>query len=128
MSEVTILVLRDTIIVPIQVELDDETALTLREGILAKIERTGAKGLLIDISSVSLIDTFLGRILLETAEMAKLMGCATVLAGMRKEVVISLIYLGLNLKGLNTALNLEHGLEMLESLKAGMLKSPGDKT
>lgn len=125
MSEVTILVLEDTVIVPIQIELDDDAAMRLRDNILVKIECTGAKGLLIDISAVALIDTFLGRILVETAKMAQLMGCETVLAGMRKEVVISLIYLGLTLTGLNSALNLEHGLELLDRLKARGGTPPG---
>ncbi len=128
MSAVTLLVLGGNIIVPIQIELDDVAALKLRDDILLKIEHTEANGLIIDVSAVPLIDTFLGRLLVETAGMAKIMGCETVLVGLRKEVVISIIHLGLNLKGLNTALNLEHGLQLLESLKAGPGRLPGDQT
>ena len=118
MAEVTILKLQDNIIVPIQVELHDRSAQRLQEDILRKIEATGAKGLIIDISGVGIVDSFLGRLLGETAKMAKLLGAETVLVGMKKEVVITLIQLGLHLKELHTALNMEDGLERLARLKA----------
>jgi rsbT antagonist protein RsbS len=118
MADVTIMQLKDTIIVPIQVELHDTSAQKLQEDILYKIERTDASGLVIDVSGISIVDSFLGRLLGETARMAKLMGVETVLVGMRKEVVITLIQLGLVLKDLQTALNIEDGLERLEKLKA----------
>jgi|GEM_PF-2524281 len=117
--EFPLFVFGDNIIVPIQIELDDAAALKLRDDILLKIERTGSSGLIIDISAVPLIDTFLGRLLVEIACKAKAMGCETVIAGMKKEVVISIVYLGLDLTSLNTALNLEHGLQMLKSLGTG---------
>jgi rsbT antagonist protein RsbS len=118
MSEITILKLKDNIIVPIQVELHDYSAQKLQMDILQKIEATGASGLLIDISGVSIIDSFMGRLLGETAKMAGLLGAETVLVGMKKEVVITLIQLGMPLKNLHTALNIEDGLERLENLKA----------
>jgi len=116
MGEVTILSIGSNIIVPIQVELHDNTARKLQTEILEKIEKTGAKGLIIDVSAVSIIDSFLGRLLVETAKMAKLMGAETVLAGMKKEVVLTLISLGLTMKTLHTALNIEDALSILECL------------
>lgn len=118
MSAITILKLKDNIIVPVQVELHDQSAQKLQTDILEKIEATGARGLLIDISGVTIVDSFMGRLLGETAKMAGLLGAETVLVGMKKEVVITLIQLGMPLKNLHTALNIEDGLERLEKLKA----------
>jgi len=117
MSETSILKIGDNIIVPIQEELHDEAAKLLQENILLRIEKHNAKGLIIDISAVSIVDSFLGRILGELSKMAKLMGTQTVLVGMRKEVVITLLQLGLVVKDLHTAINIEDGIELLEKLK-----------
>ena len=119
MSEVTILKMGQNIIVPIQVELHDRAALRLQEDILKKIEETGSSGLIIDVSAVSVVDSFLGRLLGETAKMARLIGAETVLVGMKKEVVITLIQLGMVIKDLHTAINLEDGMALLEKLKSG---------
>ena len=119
MSEVTILKMGENIIVPIQVELHDRAALKLQEDILKKIEETGSSGLIIDVSAVSVVDSFLGRLLGETAKMARLIGAETVLVGMKKEVVITLIQLGMVIKDLHTAINLEDGMALLEKLKSG---------
>ncbi|QTA88051.1 STAS domain-containing protein [Desulfonema magnum] len=119
MGEVTILNIGNNIIVPVQTELHDEDARQLQTDILKKIENTGAKGLLIDVSAVSIIDSFLGRLLVETSKMARLMGTETVLVGMKKEVVLTLIQLGLQMKNLHTALNIEDGLALLEKMITG---------
>jgi len=119
MSEVTILKMGENIIVPIQVELHDRAALKLQEDILKKIEETGSSGLIIDVSAVSVVDSFLGRLLGETAKMAGLIGAETVLVGMKKEVVITLIQLGMVIKDLHTAINIEDGMALLERLKSG---------
>ena len=119
MSEVTILKMGENIIVPIQVELHDRAALKLQEDILKKIEETGSSGLIIDVSAVSVVDSFLGRLLGETAKMAGLIGTETVLVGMKKEVVITLIQLGMVIKDLHTAINIEDGMALLERLKSG---------
>jgi rsbT antagonist protein RsbS len=116
MGEVTILKIGKNVIVPIQTELHDHVAGKLQADILKRIEKTAAEGLIIDVSAVSIIDSFLGRLLVETAKMAKLMGTETVLSGMKKEVVLTLIHLGLTMKDLHTALNIEDGLSLLESL------------
>lgn len=118
MSDVTILKLGDNIIVPIQVELHDRAAQKLQDDILKKVEEMNASGLIIDVSAVSVVDSFLGRLLGETARMAEIMGAKTVLVGMKKEVVITLIQIGLIIKNLRTALNIEDGMELLERLKS----------
>ena len=119
MSDVTMLKIGDNIIVPIQVELHDRAAMKVQEDVLKEIERTAAKGLVIDVSAVSIVDSFLGRLLGETARMARLMGAECVLVGLKKEVVITLIQLGFIIKDMNTALNLEEGLELLQRLRFG---------
>lgn len=116
MGEVTILSIGNHVIVPVQIELHDHAARKLQMDILDRIEKIGAKGLIIDVSAVSIIDSFMGRLLVETAKMAKLMGAETVLSGMKKEVVLTLIHLGLTMKHLHTALNIEDGLSLLECL------------
>lgn len=127
MSEVTILKIGENIVVPIQVELHDRAAMKLQEDILTKIEESGASGLVIDVSAVSIVDSFLGRLLGDTAKMARLMGAETVLVGMKKEVVLTLIQLGMVVKDLHTALNLEDGLTLLEKLKQGRTLSEREK-
>jgi rsbT antagonist protein RsbS len=116
MSEIAILTIGSVIIVPLQVELHDQAARNLQRNILNKIERINAKGLLMDVSGVNIIDSFLGRLLVETAKMAGLMGAETVLVGMKKEVVLTLIHLGMIMKDVRTAMNLEDGLTLLNRL------------
>jgi rsbT antagonist protein RsbS len=117
MAEITILRMGSNLIVPVQVELHDRAALHMQEMILRRIEETGASGLIIDISAIAVVDSFLARLLGDTARMARLMGAETVLVGMRKEVVITLVQLGMSMAELHTALNMEHGMELLERIK-----------
>lgn len=119
MTEITILSIGNTVIVPIQSELSDLLVKSLQEKILQKIEKIGARGLIIDVSVVSIIDSFFARVLLETSRMAELMGARTVIVGMKKEVVITLLHLGMVIRHLNTALNLEDGLAMLNCQVGG---------
>ncbi len=127
MGEVTILKIGSNIIVPIQTELHDNAARQLQKEILKKIENTGAKGLLIDVSAVTIVDSFLGRLLVETSKMARLMGTETVLVGMKKEVVLTLIQLGLRMKDLHTALNIEDGLALLGGISKSSLPGRSDE-
>ncbi len=117
MAEIPILQIGKNVVVPIQTELDDLGARKMQEDVLLRIEKIGAAGLVIDVSTVSIIDSFLGRILVDTSKMAKLMGAEAVIVGMKKEVVLTLIQLGLRMENLNTALNLEAGLELLHNLQ-----------
>jgi rsbT antagonist protein RsbS len=118
MAEVTIIRMGGNIIVPIQVELHDRAARKVQEDILKKIEETSASGLIIDLSAVTVVDSFLGRLIAETARMAGLMGAKTVIVGLKKEVVITILQLGMGTQGLNTALNMDYGLELLETMKS----------
>jgi len=127
MSEITILKMGDNIIVPVQVELHDKAAMRLQEAILQKIEETEARGLLIDISAVSIVDSFLARLMGDTSRMARMMGVETVLVGMKKEVVVTLIELGMVLTGIHTALNIEEGLQYLEEKRLQELVSTEDR-
>lgn len=117
MLDIPILMIGKNVVVPIQTELDDIGAKKMQEEVLYKIEKTGASGLVIDVSAVSIIDSFLGRILVDTSKMAKLMGAESVIAGMKKEVVLTLIQLGLRMETLKTALNLEDGIKVLQKLQ-----------
>lgn len=114
MADITILKMGENLIVPVQVELHDKAAMRLQEAILQRIEETEAKGLLIDISAVNIVDSFLARLMGDTSRMARLMGVETVLVGMKKEVVVTLIELGMELTGIHTALNMEEGLQYLQ--------------
>lgn len=123
MSDVTILELGKTIIVPLQEELHDLSARQMQSEVLKRVEESGAKGLVLDVSVLTMVDSFLGRLLVETSQMAKLMGTETVLVGLRKEVVLTIIHLGLELKGIHTALNLEDGLALLDKiLESGKIR------
>ena len=102
------------LIVSIQVDMHDKLALQLQSQILAEIEKTGAKGVLIDISVLEMVDSFIGRMLSGMASMAAIMDAAVVIVGMQPAVAITLVELGLEMPGVDTALNMENGMEMLE--------------
>jgi len=116
MAEITIMKIGFTLIVPIQIELHDKLAVRVQEDIIQNIEDQGAKGLLIDVSKLHMVDSFLGRLIGDTAAMAEVMGCCTVLVGLQPEVAITLMELGVQLEGVLTALNAEMGLEILERI------------
>lgn len=113
MNDISILQIEENVIVPIQVELNDLAAEKLQERILTKIEKTGAKGLIIDVSALFIVDSFLARVLVDTAKMAGLMGAETVLVGMKKEVVLTLIRLGLIIRQIKSALTIEEAIALL---------------
>jgi len=114
MAEITMMKIGPALIVPIQVELHNRAAAQVQEDIIQNIEQTGARGLLIDVSKLAVVDSFLGRLIGDTAAMARIMGCQTVVVGLQPEVAITLMELGLHLEGVYTALNTETGLELLE--------------
>jgi rsbT antagonist protein RsbS len=101
------------LVVPIQVDMDDQTVISLQERILAELERTGARGVLIDISLLEMIDSFIGRMLSDIAAMARVMDARTVVVGMRPAVAITLVELGLELRGVETVLNVDEGIKVL---------------
>jgi len=101
------------------VPLHDRLALQFQQDLLQTIERTRAKGLLIDITAIDVVDSFITRILVEIAKMASLMGVKTVIVGLRPEISITLVEFGVEFNGIETVLNLERGLEMLRAWKRG---------
>lgn len=113
-KKIPIIKIRDYLIVSIQVDMHDKLAVQLQSQILNEIERTGAKGVLIDISVLEMVDSFIGRMLSGMASMASIMDAAVVIVGMQPAVAITLVELGLEMPGVDTALNMEKGMEMLE--------------
>jgi rsbT antagonist protein RsbS len=102
------------LLVTIQVDLYDRLALSLESDLINMVSKTEAKGVLIDISAVSIVDSFMGRILGNIASMTKIMDAETVVVGMQPAVAITLVELGLTLSGVHTALNVEKGMELLQ--------------
>jgi len=103
------------LLVTIQVDLYDRLALNLEADLIETVHKTGARGVLIDISAVSIVDSFMGRILGNIAGMSRILDAQTVVVGMQPAVAITLIELGLPLKGIHTALNVEKGIEKLRA-------------
>jgi rsbT antagonist protein RsbS len=116
MNRIPILKIKDTLIVSLQDDLTDRTAINFQDELLKKIYDTKAKGVLIDISVLDIVDSFLGRILSDTAKMIKLLGAELVICGMSSSVVITLVELGLEINNVQTALNIDLGLEKLAAL------------
>ena len=113
MERIPILKMGQFLLVTIQVDLYDRIALELEENLIREITRFNPRGVLIDISAVSIIDSFMGRIFSNIARMAQILDAETVVVGMQPAVAITLVELGLPLKGVRTALNVEKGMELL---------------
>ncbi len=112
-ESVPILKIGSTLLVSIQVDLQDDTALQLQEDLAARITATGARGVLIDISGLEMVDSFIGRMLASIAAISRVLDAATVVVGMRPAVAITMVELGLSLGGVRTALDVERGLRLL---------------
>ena len=113
MDHIPILRMGEFLLVSIQVDLHDSMALALQDDLTAKIQDTGAKGVLIDISALEVVDSFIGRMIANISAMSRVLGARTVLVGMRPAVAITLVELGMALPGVETALNIERGMERL---------------
>ena len=113
MERIPILRFGDLLLVSIQVDMHDRLAMTLQDDLTERIVSDRAKGVLIDISSLDLVDSFIGRMISNTAAMARVLDAQTVLVGMQPAVAITLVELGLTLPGVKTALNVEKGMVML---------------
>src|SRR3990170_3830295 len=113
MDRIPILRLGRFLLVTIQIDLYDRLATTLESDLDHMVNKTQARGVLIDISALSIVDSFMGRILGNIGSMSKIMDAETVVVGMQPAVAITLIELGLELKGVHTALNVEKGMELL---------------
>jgi rsbT antagonist protein RsbS len=113
MDKIPILKMGHFLLVTIQVDLYDRLALNLESDLIAMVSKTNARGVLIDISAVAIVDSFMGRIVGNIAQMSKILDAQTVVVGMQPAVAITLIELGLPLSGVYTALNVEKGMELL---------------
>jgi rsbT antagonist protein RsbS len=115
MEKIPILKLGEILLVTIQVDMHDRLAITLQDDLTARIVKDHARGVLIDISSVEMVDSFIGRMLGNIAAMSLALGAQTVVVGMRPAVAITIVELGLSMQDVRTALNVERGIEMLRS-------------
>jgi rsbT antagonist protein RsbS len=102
-----------TLLVTIQLDMQDQMALALQDDLANKISATGAKGVLIDISALEIVDSFVGRMLASISGISRIQDATTVVVGMQPAVAITLVELGLSLEGVRTALNVERGMELL---------------
>jgi rsbT antagonist protein RsbS len=116
MDRVPVLKIGDLLLVTIQVDLEDHSALALQEDLAARIVETGARGVLIDISAMEIVDSFIGRMLSSIASISRVLDATTVLVGMRPAVAITLVELGLSLQGVRTALDVERGMALLDKV------------
>jgi rsbT antagonist protein RsbS len=113
MDRIPILRMGRFLLVTIQVEMDDRIALNLQEDLTMQIEKTGSRGVLIDISAVDTVDSFIGRMIGNISAMSLILDARTVVVGMQPAVAITLVELGLTLPGVKTALNVERGMALL---------------
>jgi rsbT antagonist protein RsbS len=114
-ERIPILKMGEYLLVTIQVDMHDRLAMTLQDDLTAKIVSARAKGVLIDISALEIVDSFIGRMLSDLAAMSRVLDAETVVVGMRPPVAITLVELGLSLEGVRTALNVERGMDLLRT-------------
>ncbi|WP_326820876.1 STAS domain-containing protein [Streptosporangium sp. NBC_01756] len=121
MDRVPVLKLGDILIVSIQIDLQDQSVLALQEDLADRVVATGARGVIIDITAVEIVDSFIGRMLATIAAISRMLDAETVVVGMRPAVAITLVELGLSLGGVRTALNLEKGVALLNHLEGAQI-------
>src|SRR5918999_2950006 len=115
MDRIPILKMGDNLLVTIQVDMHDRLAMTLQEDLTTRISKDHARGVLLDISSLEIVDSFIGRMIGNIAAMSRVLDAETVVVGMRPAVAITLVELGLSLAGVRTALNVERGMDLLRA-------------
>jgi len=113
MDRIPVLKIGEILLVSIQIDLDDQTAMQLQEDLSDRIVETGAHGVVIDISALEIVDSFIGRMLSTIASVSRVLDAETVVVGMRPAVAITLVELGLSLNGVRTALNVDKALDIL---------------
>jgi rsbT antagonist protein RsbS len=115
MERIPILQMGRFLLITIQVDMHDRLALALQDDLTSRIVQTGAKGVLMDISSLEIVDSFIGRMISNIAAMSSVLDAQTVVVGMQPAVAITLVELGLSLPGVRTALNVEKGMDLLRT-------------
>jgi rsbT antagonist protein RsbS len=126
MDRIPILRMGKALLVTIQVDMQDQTALALQDDLAARVETTGASGVLIDISALEVVDSFIGRMLASISGITRVLDATTVVVGMQPAVAITLVELGLSLEGVRTALTVERGMQLLTAA-AGEHAIDGDE-
>ncbi|HEY1933160.1 MAG TPA: STAS domain-containing protein [Acetobacteraceae bacterium] len=116
MGDIPILKIGDCLLVSIQVDMHDRMAMALQDDLTSRIVQTRARGVMIDISALEIVDSFIGRMLNSIAAMSRVLDAVTVVVGMRPAVAITLVELGLGLTGVQTALNVDRGLAMIRRI------------
>jgi len=124
-ERIPILRMGECLLVTIQVDMHDRLAMTLQNDLTEQIAATRAKGVLIDISALEVVDSFIGRVLGNIAAMSRVLDANTVVVGMRPAVAITLVELGLSLPGIRTALNVERGMELIRAPRNRAAKTNG---
>jgi len=114
MERIPILKMGPFLLVTIQVDMHDRLAQTLQDDLADRVVKYGARGVLIEISSLEVVDSFIGRMLARIASISRVLDADTVVVGMRPAVAITLVELGMSLEGVKTALNVERGIEILQ--------------
>lgn len=130
MERIPILKLGDYLLVTIQVDMHDRLAMTLQDDLTTKISQTDAKGVLLDISALEIVDSFIGRMIAHIASMSRILDAETVVVGMQPAVAITLVELGLSLAGVRTALNVDRGMMLLREMvaqRSGANGADGDR-
>jgi rsbT antagonist protein RsbS len=125
-ERIPILRMGEFLLVTIQVDMHDRLALTLQDDLTNQISQTGARGVLIDISWLEVVDSFIGRMIANISSMARILDAETVVVGMQPAVAITLVELGLSLTGVRTALNVEKGMNLLRASLAAAAGEDGD--
>lgn len=125
MDRIPILKMGEFLLVTIQVDMQDRVALRLQDDLTERIAAVSAKGVLLDISALEMVDSFIGRMIANIAGMARVLDAETVVTGMQPAVAITLVELGLTLNGVRTALNVERGMALLRSLLQEPSAMPG---
>jgi len=125
-DRIPILKIGDVLLVTIQVDMHDQLAAALEEDLTGRIVSAGARGVLIDISALEIVDSFIGRMLDNIAAVSRILDAATVVVGMRPAVAITLVELGLSLTGVKTALDVDRGLAMIARSRAAQADDGSD--
>jgi len=126
MERIPILKMGDCLLVTIQVEMHDRIAMALQDDLTDKISKLGVRGVLIDISALEIVDSFIGRMLANIASMARVLDANVVVTGMQPAVAITLVELGLSLAGVRTALNVERGMALLRAMNPSLVEDLDD--